>query len=127
MTVTIISVQRNIKERRRKKKQRTLRQSNKLKIFIKNCEIEIKFIRYHRKGVRKYLKMSEVKKFSLAQVKEHNKNKDVWIVIRDKVYDVTKFLSEVRFFCSSMITCKWNLSLKMFLFFGIISIPAVKR
>lgn len=47
--------------------------------------------------------MSQVKRFTLAQVKEHNKEKDIWIVIRDKVYDVTKFLSEVRFFDD-----KWN-------------------
>lgn len=40
--------------------------------------------------------MSE-KKFTHAQVKEHNKAADLWMVINDKVYDVTKFLSEVRF------------------------------
>lgn len=38
------------------------------------------------------------KEFTLAQVKEHNNKADVWIIIRDKVYDVTKFLSEVRYF-----------------------------
>lgn len=42
--------------------------------------------------------MAEAKKFTLAQVKEHNNGKDLWIVIRDKVYDVTKFLSEVSSF-----------------------------
>lgn len=39
--------------------------------------------------------MTEVKKFTLLQVKEHNKETDLWIIIRDKVYDVTKFLNEV--------------------------------
>lgn len=39
--------------------------------------------------------MPEVKKFTFAQVKEHNKSDDVWIVVNDKVYDVTKFLKEV--------------------------------
>lgn len=39
--------------------------------------------------------MPEVKKFTFAQVKEHNKADDVWIVVNDKVYDVTKFLKEV--------------------------------
>lgn len=39
--------------------------------------------------------MGETKKFTLAQVREHNNGKDLWIIIRDKVYNVTKFLSEV--------------------------------
>lgn len=39
--------------------------------------------------------MAQVKKFTLAQVKEHRAESDLWIVIRDKVYDVTKFLKEV--------------------------------
>lgn len=41
--------------------------------------------------------MPDVKKFTYAQVKEHNKADDVWLVIDDKVYDLTKFLKEVRF------------------------------
>lgn len=39
--------------------------------------------------------MSSVKKFTFAEVKEHNKPTDLWVVIHDKVYDVTKFLHEV--------------------------------
>lgn len=39
--------------------------------------------------------MSSVKKYTFAEVKEHNKPTDLWIVIHDKVYDVTKFLHEV--------------------------------
>ena len=42
----------------------------------------------------------EVKVFRLEEVKEHNVGKgakrSVWTVIHDKVYDVTKFLDEVR-------------------------------
>ena len=41
---------------------------------------------------------TETKVFSLEEVKKHVKGgseKDVWIVIHDNVYDVTKFLDEV--------------------------------
>lgn len=41
--------------------------------------------------------MPEIKKFTHAQVKEHNKESDLWLIINDKVYDVTKFLKEVSF------------------------------
>ncbi|XP_035894649.1 cytochrome b5-like isoform X2 [Anopheles stephensi] len=34
------------------------------------------------------------KQYSLAEVAQHNKPDDVWMVIHDKVYDVTKFLHE---------------------------------
>uniref|UniRef100_A0A182N698 Cytochrome b5 heme-binding domain-containing protein n=1 Tax=Anopheles dirus TaxID=7168 RepID=A0A182N698_9DIPT len=37
---------------------------------------------------------TELKQYSLAEVAQHNKPDDVWMVIHDKVYDVTKFLSE---------------------------------
>uniref|UniRef100_A0A182KAE5 Cytochrome b5 heme-binding domain-containing protein n=1 Tax=Anopheles christyi TaxID=43041 RepID=A0A182KAE5_9DIPT len=37
---------------------------------------------------------TELQQYSLAQVAEHNKPTDVWMVIHDKVYDVTKFLAE---------------------------------
>jgi len=30
----------------------------------------------------------------LAEVKEHNNGKSTWLIIHDKVYDVTKFLDE---------------------------------
>ena len=37
--------------------------------------------------------------FSLEEVKKHNvskgEGKSVWVVIHDKVYDITKFLDEV--------------------------------
>jgi L-lactate dehydrogenase (cytochrome) len=35
--------------------------------------------------------------YTLADVAEHNKNESCWIVIHDKVYDVSKFLHEVSF------------------------------
>nr|POE90749.1 cytochrome b5 isoform b [Quercus suber] len=34
------------------------------------------------------------KVFTLAQVSEHNTNKDCWLIINGKVYDVTKFLED---------------------------------
>ncbi|XP_050088146.1 cytochrome b5 isoform X1 [Anopheles aquasalis] len=34
------------------------------------------------------------KQYTLAEVGQHNKPTDVWMVIHDKVYDVTKFLHE---------------------------------
>ena len=42
---------------------------------------------------------AEGKVFRLAEVKEHNiskgETKTIWVVIHDKVYDITKFLDEV--------------------------------
>jgi cytochrome b involved in lipid metabolism len=34
------------------------------------------------------------KTYTLAEVAEHNKNESCWIIIHDKVYDVSKFLDE---------------------------------
>ncbi|CAO3676476.1 unnamed protein product [Umbelopsis ramanniana] len=34
------------------------------------------------------------KKFTVEQVAEHNSENDCWIIVHDKVYDVTKFLKE---------------------------------
>lgn len=39
------------------------------------------------------------KEISLAEVKKHNKSEDLWVVIEDKVYDLTKFLHEVSYSC----------------------------
>ncbi|KAH9619634.1 hypothetical protein KSS87_011171 [Heliosperma pusillum] len=36
----------------------------------------------------------ETKVFTLAEVAEHNSNKDCWLVIGGKVYNVTKFLED---------------------------------
>ena len=44
--------------------------------------------------------VSDTKVFSLEEVKKHAKGgseKEIWMVIHDNVYDVTKFLDEVRF------------------------------
>ncbi|KAH3772762.1 cytochrome b5-like [Dreissena polymorpha] len=38
--------------------------------------------------------MTELKSFKLQEVKEHNDSKSTYLVIYDKVYDVTKFLEE---------------------------------
>ncbi|XP_035779291.1 cytochrome b5-like isoform X1 [Anopheles albimanus] len=35
-----------------------------------------------------------LKQYTLAEVGQHNKPTDVWMVIHDNVYDVTKFLHE---------------------------------
>ncbi|KFB46995.1 AGAP002113-PA-like protein [Anopheles sinensis] len=37
---------------------------------------------------------TELKQYSIADVASHNKPNDVWMIIHDKVYDVTKFLQE---------------------------------
>lgn len=34
--------------------------------------------------------------YSLADVAAHNTKEDIWVVINSKVYDVTKFLDEVK-------------------------------
>ena len=33
--------------------------------------------------------------YSLEEIKKHNDGRTCWIVLHDKVYDVTKFLEEV--------------------------------
>ncbi|XP_055912745.1 cytochrome b5 isoform X3 [Eupeodes corollae] len=38
--------------------------------------------------------MSVVKEIPLEVVKQHNKKDDLWLVIEDKVYDLTKFRLE---------------------------------
>jgi len=34
------------------------------------------------------------KKYSMEEVKKHNKYSDLWVVIHGKVYDITKFVEE---------------------------------
>ncbi|XP_067951157.1 cytochrome b5-like isoform X2 [Watersipora subatra] len=38
--------------------------------------------------------MASPKIFRLEEIKEHNNGKSAWLIIHDKVYDVTKFLDE---------------------------------
>ena len=38
----------------------------------------------------------ELKKYSWEEVKQHDTSQSAWVVLHDKVYDVTKFLEEVR-------------------------------
>lgn len=39
--------------------------------------------------------MSETKVYTLEEVSKHKTGRDCWVVIHNKVYDVTKFLDEV--------------------------------
>ncbi|XP_036391267.1 cytochrome b5 [Megalops cyprinoides] len=37
---------------------------------------------------------SNVKYYTLEEIKHHNMSKDTWLIIHDKVYDITSFLEE---------------------------------
>lgn len=39
---------------------------------------------------------SNVKYYTLEEIQAHNLSKDTWLIIHDKVYDITSFLEEVR-------------------------------
>lgn len=39
---------------------------------------------------------SGVKYYTRAEVQAHNMSKDTWLIIHDKVYDITGFMEEVR-------------------------------
>ena len=39
---------------------------------------------------------SKLPKYSWEEVAKHNSAESLWIVVQDKVYDVTKFMEEVR-------------------------------
>ncbi len=39
---------------------------------------------------------SEEKTFSWEEVNEHNNSESLWLVVHDVVYDLTKFMEEVR-------------------------------
>ena len=36
-----------------------------------------------------------VKSYTLDEINEHNNGKSCWLIVDDRVYDVTKFLEEV--------------------------------
>ncbi|XP_071784984.1 cytochrome b5-like isoform X2 [Asterias amurensis] len=38
--------------------------------------------------------MSETKTYTLKEIKDHKTSQDIWIVIHNKVYDITKFLDD---------------------------------
>ncbi|XP_072517306.1 cytochrome b5 type B [Salminus brasiliensis] len=38
--------------------------------------------------------VSDVKYYTLEEVQAHNMSKDTWLIIHDKVYDITSFLEE---------------------------------
>lgn len=38
----------------------------------------------------------DVKYYTRDEVQAHNMSKDTWLIIHDKVYDITSFLEEVR-------------------------------
>lgn len=52
-----------------------------------------------------------IAKYTLNQVNEHNKGEDLWVIIRDKVYDLTRFLNEV---CSLSIQTTRNFCFRNF-------------
>ena len=49
-----------------------------------------------------------VNEITLEAVKHHNKPTDLWIVIEDKVYDLTKFRSEVSNREEGVLIMFWN-------------------
>lgn len=77
-------------------------------IDIDNCQEEMvqsnNFISFALKNLRKNLfntSVNERRKITLDEVSNHDTFNDCWIVLYDRVYDVTKFLNEVswNFFC----------------------------
>ena len=50
----------------------------------------------HAQSPEGHLINMSVKLFTLDEVKSHNNGKSCWLSIHDKVYDVSKFIDEVR-------------------------------
>lgn len=44
----------------------------------------------------------ELPKYSWEEVAKHNSAESLWIVVQDKIYDVTKFMEEVSFITNNM-------------------------
>lgn len=51
---------------------------------------------------------TETKIFRIEEVKKHNSVKSSWVIIHNKVYDITKFLEDVSFILIYVI--KYNVS-----------------
>lgn len=49
-----------------------------------------------------------VKYYRLSEIEEQNSFKSTWIIIHNKVYDVTKFLEEVRNRAAQQIVLMWR-------------------
>lgn len=46
---------------------------------------------------------SNVKYYTLEEIQAHNLSKDTWLIIHDKVYDITSFMEEVRALSQMMV------------------------
>lgn len=55
----------------------------------------------------------DVKYYRLSEVEERNSFKSTWIIINNKVYDVTKFLEEVSFKTSNVQFDAKNIRMKV--------------
>ena len=51
---------------------------------------------------------SKLKQYSLKEVGEHKSRQSIWVVIHDKIYDVTNFINEV-------LTLPYKLLIPLFL------------
>uniref|UniRef100_A0A8B9RI54 Cytochrome b5 heme-binding domain-containing protein n=1 Tax=Astyanax mexicanus TaxID=7994 RepID=A0A8B9RI54_ASTMX len=49
-----------------------------------------------------------VKYYSLEEVQTHNMSKDTWLIIHDKVYDITRFLEEDVYITTSKESSSWS-------------------
>lgn len=59
----------------------------------------------------KFREMASLKEFTIAEVKAHNTEQDLYVIIHDKVYDLTKFLKEVSM--NSVFASRENIIQKM--------------
>lgn len=55
-----------------------------------------------------------VKYYTLEEIRVHNMSSDTWLIIHDKVYDITRFLEEVRnAFCQLCLVKKNYVSIML--------------
>lgn len=62
--------------------------------LYKNSKVNIQCV-VNRESSSKKKMASQLKQYTIEDVKKHNTEDDVWMIIHDKVYDLTKFLDEV--------------------------------